>query len=330
MTRRVLHRVLGVLPFVGCIVLFGSRAATSSFVLRNAALQGALFVCVACIPAWRTRKMSFVDVAWPWGLVLIGGEVLLWGTGWRQRRWLIAAMYLCAGLRMGVPGLRLLRRPGLLKSDFPRYRYQRIRWQVAGYTNEMLSIQYDVLLQALFNASLLVVPALLLAFNNKPGFEPLEVAGVVLWASFLLLELVADRQKARFMRRARAAGDRHANCDTGLWRYSRHPNYFCEWMVWNSLILGATPSLLGVARNEPVAVGWLAGLSLLSISPLMYWVLVHYTGAVPAEHFSVLKRPGYAAYEATTNRFFPGRRTPHPVVRRAGAASAHSERPSSA
>jgi len=328
-TRRLLHRTLTVVLFVGCIVLFDSLAVTSAFARWNTALQAGLFLLVAGIPAWRTRKMSFVDVAWPWGLVLIAVGALLWGDGWPPRQWLIGAMYACAGFRMGLPGLRLLRRPHLLRRDFPRYQYQRLRWDAAGHASELVSIQYEIALQALFNASLLAVPALLLAINSDPDFALLEIAGALLWVLALTTEIVADRQKAAFMRRARAANERHANCDVGLWRYSRHPNYFGEWMVWNSLILMSVPSVLELARQEGAAMAWYAGLFLVAASPLMYWVLVHYTGAVPAEHFSALKRPGYPAYQAATNRFFPGR-PGQPEVRRAGMARAHSEPRSSA
>ena len=96
----------------------------------------------------------------------------------------------------------------------------------------------------------------------------------------------------------------------GLWRYSRHPNYFGEWMVWNSLVLTSLPSLAALwatqEENLAVKLGVTLGLSL--VSPMMYNCLTSYTGAEPAEYYSLQKRPQYANYQKTVNMFFPGPR----------------------
>jgi steroid 5-alpha reductase family enzyme len=201
-----------------------------------------------------------------------------------------------------------LYRPGALKQDLPRYRYQRLRWAEAGYTSEMLSIQYEVLIQALFNVSLLALPAMLQAFNPEPTLSSLEIAGYALWAVALAMEFLADRQKQRFMREARARNDKRCNCDVGFWAYSRHPNYFFEWMVWNALILASLPSLLRLREHEALWVWSVIGIALLYVSRFMYHTLVYYTGAEPAEYYSVQKRPDYGQYQQATNRFFPGPR----------------------
>ena len=96
-------------------------------------------------------------------------------------------------------------------------------------------------------------------------------------------------------------------CDVGLWRYSRHPNYFFEWLAWHGLILVALPSLIRLA-DDFALLPWLGfAAALVGISSGMYYVLVHYTGAIPAEHFSVQHRPDYPDYQRRVNRFFPGR-----------------------
>jgi steroid 5-alpha reductase family enzyme len=307
MLARFLRRAGGYAPYLAIVFTLSCSTTLASFALRNLLLQLALFVVAACIPALLTRKMAYVDAAWPWGLVLIGVQTLIHGNGYTPRVLIVSGLYLIAGLRMGVFSLQMYK-PGALRQDLPRYRYQRLRWNTGGFTNEMLSIQYEVLIQALFNASLLALPAMLQAFNTEPSLSVLEITGYALWALALAMEFLADRQKQRFMQKARANNEKLRNCDVGLWACSRHPNYFFEWMVWNALILASLPSLLQLREHEPLWIWGVIGIALLYVSRFMYHTLVHYTGAVPAEYYSVQKRPDYAQYQKTTNRFFPGPR----------------------
>jgi len=90
----------------------------------------------------------------------------------------------------------------------------------------------------------------------------------------------------------------------GLWKLCRHPNYFGEWMVWNSLILATLPSLFEKSYDNLFAQLYLLG-GVLMISYSMYYCLVYYTGAIPAEYYSVQKRPQYKEYQERVNMFFP-------------------------
>ncbi|MBB4449781.1 DUF1295 domain-containing protein, partial [Aliirhizobium cellulosilyticum] len=82
-------------------------------------------------------------------------------------------------------------------------------------------------------------------------------------------------------------------CETGLWRYSRHPNYFFEWMFWCCwFLLAASPS-------------WLSLLAPL----LMYWLLVHVSGIPPLEDHMLRSRgEKFRALQRRVNAFFPGPR----------------------
>jgi len=109
------------------------------------------------------------------------------------------------------------------------------------------------------------------------------------------------------------AGIRNQTCDVGLWKYSRHPNYFFEWCVWVSLTLFSLPSLVAFwssssneEKKESSFVKWGVTIGWLAVPFFMYQCLVSYTGAIPAEFYSVQKRPEYKLYQATTNMFFPG------------------------
>jgi steroid 5-alpha reductase family enzyme len=297
------------IPFVIGFILLLFIPDFSRMALINGVGQVLLFVLVACIPAWKTGRMSYVDIAWPWGLVLIGVLTFLFSPGYDMRVWVVSGVYVFMGLRMGLGALKMWRM-GWLKTEFPRYQYQRRRWEKSGKNNTALVIQIDVLLQALANASFLVFPALVIAANPNPEISLFEWLGMVVWVLAFVMESVADAQKLTFLKRMKKAGEKNKVCNVGLWAYSRHPNYFAEWIVWNALIIASVSSwyhLLSLQSTIQSSVLWiLVGLALLFVSRIMYSTLVYYTGAVPAEFYSVQKRPAYSDYQKTTNRFFPG------------------------
>ncbi|MDG1293243.1 MAG: DUF1295 domain-containing protein [Pseudomonadales bacterium] len=277
--------------------------------LTNGILQLLLFILVVCIPTWLTDRMSYVDIGWPWGLVLIGIVTLLLSEGDSEgnsvRVIAVSLAYIFAGARMGIGALKMWK-AGMLKKEFPRYEYQKHRWITAGKTNVKLIMQVEVVLQGLANASFLAIPAFIIATNAGGPITILEALGLSIWLSAFILESVADNQKLAFLKAMKKEGKRKQVCDIGLWKYSRHPNYFAEWMVWNGLIIASIPSWLALYENESLLIWLLLGCGLLFASRMMYTTLVYYTGAVPAEYYSVQKRPEYKRYQEVTNRFFPG------------------------
>jgi steroid 5-alpha reductase family enzyme len=274
-----------------------------AFIL-NGLCQIGLFVWLAHWPAWRTQRMSYVDLAWPWGLCAIGAAIGLMAPGDLSRRLIVLVMFVLMGARMGLRSLRALR-AGRFGAEFNRYRYQRLRWRRLGKRHVRLAQQVDIASQALLNVTLLAAAPLV--FASIEG-EPSRLEGVALvcWVGAFAFEAAADRQKAAHLARARAQGRPEGVCDTGLWRYARHPNYFGEWLVWIALAGLATA---GLAEGKlALAPDMLAGVTavLIAAPAYMYVGLVWLTGVKPAEHYSRRNRPGYAAYQARTNAFFPG------------------------
>lgn len=282
-----------------------TTAALSELSLINGIAQLLLFALVVCLPIWKTGRMSYVDIGWPWGLVVIGALTLLFSDGYMPRVALVSAVYIFVGLRMGIGALSMWKQ-GLLKKEFPRYQYQRLRWEKTGKTNVPLALQIEALMQGLANASFLAFPALIIASNTDSSISAFEILGLIIWAGAFAMESIADMQKLSFLRAMKKAGEKNSVCNVGLWRYSRHPNYFAEWMVWNGLVIASIPSWLVMYSQESTVVWILLGAGLLFVSRVMYVTLVYATGAVPAEYFSVKRRPAYADYQKTTNRFFPG------------------------
>jgi steroid 5-alpha reductase family enzyme len=291
--------------FVAGLVLLLLTDTLSSIAFVNAVAQFVLFALVVNLPTWRTGRMSYVDIGWPLGVAVIGLVTLSLSEGAWLRIAVVSGVYLFVGLRMGTAAIHMWRR-GMLKAEFPRYEYQRLRWQRAGKTNIPMAMQVECSAQGLANVSFLAFPALIIGSNATPTISSLEIIGLVVWVSAFVTESVADTQKLGFLRQMKKEGRKNQVCNVGLWRYSRHPNYFAEWMVWNGVVIASIPSWLEMRSSEHFVIWVLLGAGLLFVSWAMYKTLVHHTGAVPSEHYSVQKRPEYKEYQRQTNMFFPG------------------------
>merc|ERR1712037_573660 len=297
------------------LILLMSSSFASTAIINNV-LQLIVFLLTANIPSLVTGRMSYVDIAWPWGLITIG--LMPWlsavaETGLRAK--LISMAYLVAGGRMALGGA-IAFFAGRLQVEFPRYLYQRLHWAKAGITDETslgfkLVMQKEIIVQCFANMWALSIPLMLQAYGYKTWpLNWVEVGGWTMWAAAIIFEHTADKQKKAFVADCAKKNVRNAVCDVGLWRYSRHPNYFGEWMVWNSLILTSLPSLLALWQTPEESFIIKCGLSsgLVTVSWLMYQCLVNYTGAIPAEYYTVQKRPAYVEYQKTVNMFVPGPR----------------------
>lgn len=289
---------------IGCLFLLCTQSVSHLSAI-NCITQLLLFALVVCWPIWKTGRLSYVDIGWPWGLVCIGVLTLIFSEGYFWRVRIIGGVYIFIGLRMGLGALQLWWK-GYMKKEFPRYQYQRDRWERAGKTNVNLAMQVDALAQGLANASFLAIPAFIIGSNLDPTFSVFEFIGLIIWVLAFIIETTADTQKLRFLRKMSALGKKNKVCDVGLWKYTRHPNYFAEWMVWNALIIAAIPSWIRLKSEESLLIWILLGLGLLFVSRIMYLSLVYLTGAIPSEYYSLKKRPDYKAYKKRVNMFFPG------------------------
>ena len=293
------------LPFVAGWLLLLVTEQFFALSLVNGVAQLVLFAFVVCLPTWRTGRMSYVDIGWPWGLTVIGILTWIYGEGDSLRVAIVSIAYIFAGSRMGLGAIKLLI-SGHLDKELPRYEFQKKRWSKAGKTNTALAMQIEAIVQGVANASFLAFPAFIIASNLSEEISIFEIIGIVIWLASFIMESVADAQKLKFLRAMKKSGARNTVCNIGLWQYSRHPNYFAEWMVWNALVIASIPSWLQLYPNMSVIIFVLLGVGLLMTSRIMYVTLVTYTGAVPAEYYSVQKRPAYKDYQQTTNMFFPG------------------------
>ena len=267
----------------------------------NGVLQLALFSMVAIVPLIKTGRMSFVDIAWPFGVALIGIQILLMGDGDFIRKACVAGVYLLIGLRMGIGALTMARTTGvIIRTEFPRYTYRRMELSLKGESGIRLHMGAEILAQGFANASVLAIPGFLMAVNSDGQLHLLELAGVLVWFIAYLLESTADLQKLNFISK-----NKGGVCNVGLWRYSRHPNYFAEWLVWTGIVIASIPSWLALQGGDVDVASAVLGIGGLGASVMMYITLVYLTGAIPSEYYSVRKRQDYKHYQETTNMFFP-------------------------
>ena len=299
--NKIKSRLFQIILFSLVFYIFFQIENFQKFLLINLISQIFIFLFIVCIPAYFTERMSYVDIAWPFGLIAIGIISFFYGNGYLLKKSIISMLYIIAGLRMGIGALILLKK-GYLNKELPRYSYQRIRWKKKGFINDKFSVQYEILLQCFANATFLAIPAILISNNSSQTFSIIEVIGFLVWVIFFFLEHISDLQKQKFLINAKKNNLKNQVCNVGLWKYTRHPNYFSEWMIWNGLIIASFSSLL---VNNSMIVFLSTTTSLLYITILMYQTLVFLTGAIPSEYYSLIKRPDYKSYKKTTNMFFP-------------------------
>lgn len=194
------------------------------------------------------------------------------------------------GLKTGV----------IFKTEFPRYQYRKLMFEQDGVKNHRFHMLAEIMAQGFANISVLALPGFIIATNTHSSLFSFELVGVFLWLVAYVLESISDTQKLLFISK-----NKGGVCNIGLWKYSRHPNYFSEWLVWTALVVASIPSWLLLKETESFFIWVVFGIGVLGASVMLFITLVYLTGAKPAEYYSVRKRPDYKAYQESTRMFFP-------------------------
>jgi len=241
----------------------------------------ALFAMVYAL-ARRIDNYGIVDIAWSYSFGLLALIYALFGAGWTVRRALIAAMVVVWSLRLGTHLLVRIARKH--PEEDGRYRELRREWGAA-FKLKMAGFFQMQAVSVIF----LGLPFLAACMNARQALGPLEWCGAGLWLVAISGEALSDAQLSAFKKSHRDAG---LVCDAGLWRYSRHPNYFFEWMIWVSYFLFACASPWG----------WVA---ILSPACILY-LLLRVTG-IPATEAQSIRSKGdaYRRYQERTSPFVP-------------------------
>jgi steroid 5-alpha reductase family enzyme len=249
-------------------------------------VQAALLLLVVMSAAFalavRLRNFGVVDVAWSWNFALLAAFFGTLGRGYGPRRALVATTVAVWSLRLG--GYLFRRVKALHPLEDGRYARLRRDWAPALHARFFVFFQAQGALNLLLAAPLVVACA-----NPQPRLHPLEWAATALWLVAVAGETLADRQLEIFKA---DPTNRGRVCRVGLWRLSRHPNYFFEWLVWCAYALFALPSPGGA---------WT-----LYCPLLMLFFLFRVTG-IPATEEQALRSKGdaYREYQRTTAAFVP-------------------------
>jgi len=246
---------------------------------------GAASVCGLMLLLWLIhlplRNAAIVDAGWAGGLALLGTIYAVVGGGYPPRALLVASMALLWGLRLALYLLftRVIGHP-----EEGRYVQLRREWGGNLPLKFLVFFQFQALL-----CILLSTPFLVAALNAHPTLSLLEYAAAVLWLAAFIGECLADYQLHAFKSNP---ANRGRTCRAGLWRCSRHPNYFFEWLIWVAFALFAIGSPYGyLALASPI---------------LILFFLFRITG-IPATEAQALRTKGeeYRRYQQTTSAFVP-------------------------
>ena len=240
------------------------------------------FAVVLMLVGWgwqrRHDNAGIVDVLWAFGLACSAVFLALTGSGALAPRVLVGVLGAAWGLRLAAHLWRRVR----AEAEDGRYRALRQYWQ-GDQRRFFAFFQFQAGLIVLFSLPLAAV-----ATHPAPSILQLAAAAA-LWTVSLLGESLADAQLARF--RADPA-NRGKSCDQGLWRYSRHPNYFFEWLLWCAWAIAAI--------GAPLA--WLAWLG-----PVLMYLFLRFISGVPFTEQQALRTRGddYRHYQRRTPMVFP-------------------------
>ncbi len=232
--------------------------------------------------AYKIKNAGVVDIFWSYNFPVIALILFFLANGFETRKLLICSMVFIAGLRLGT--YLLIRVTKHLDDEEGRYKKIREEWAPKPDRKFFWFFQ----MQAASNV-FLAIPFFIITANTNPELSALEYAGTALWIIGLLGESIADNQMKIFKKDPANKGK---VCNIGLWNYSRHPNYFFEWLMWLAYFIFALASPYGY---------------LAVISPLVIlYLLLKVTGIPLTEEQSIRTRGDlYRQYQKTTSAFVP-------------------------
>lgn len=229
----------------------------------------------------RLRRYDVVDVAWGLVFIVIATTSLVLSD-------VVTWVQLLAYLLVVIWGLRLsghiYRRFRASSSEDKRYVELRRKWRSG---NEDVAIYVRIYLVQAVLASIICLPVIVINSMNSELHLPFVVVGLIIWLIGFSIEVIADSQLRSFIRNPKHKGQLMTQ---GLWRYSRHPNYFGELTLWWGV------AVIGLGASY----GWIGLIGAIVISYLLIFV-----SGVPPTEKAFAGRPGWDEYKDKTSVLVP-------------------------
>jgi len=247
--------------------------------------QGTAVVAVLMFILWLLhfplRNAAIVDVGWVMGIALLAMIYAVHGVGYWRRTLFLALMVLIWGLRLGFH-LLFTRVNG--QPEEGRYVERRRKWGSHIGLKFLLFFEFQALL-----CGVLSLPFALAMHDPSKGPPEVENWGAAIWVVAFLGEMIADSQLKRFKLNPQ---NKVRVCNVGLWRYSRHPNYFFEFLIWVSFAIVALPAQYGYL-----------GL----IAPALILFFLFRVSGIPVTEEQAIRSKGeaYRKYQRSTSAFIP-------------------------
>ena len=247
-----------------------------------AGLISFLLFGLAWVVSEKIKNAGLVDVVWALSFSVFAGFYFLRLNAQGLRAWLLLAIVFVWSLRLA--SYLLIRFLKHVDVEDKRYDKMRQTWKPQRALKFFFMFQFQALL-----AWLLSLPFLFFFLYPKDHFGYAEILGLALWAVGLMGESAADNQLAQFKDNPKNKGK---TCDVGLWNYSRHPNYFFEWVIWVAygvICYGSSNTVFGFASCA-----------------LILFLFLKVSGVPLAEEQSLKSRGDeYRRYQAKTSAFVP-------------------------
>lgn len=225
------------------------------------------------------KDNSVADVAWGPGFIVVSWAALVINGSYGASQFLVASLVTVWGLRLSI---RIFRR-NRGRGEDPRYQKWRDDW---GKNFVLRSFLQVFLLQG-FLLLMNVAPVMILMSGGALSIAWFGFIGLAIWCIGFLFESVGDYQLDRFLKKPENRGTMN---DKGLWRYTRHPNYFGESTMWWGIFI--------ISLVAPW--GWVG-----VIGPLVITGLILFVSGIPMTEKMMEKTPGWDEYKRKTSAFVP-------------------------
>lgn len=227
----------------------------------------------------KNKNAGIVDIVWALSFMVVAFVYSFFTEGYQVRQYIVLTLVSAWCLRLGMH--LFIRNWG--KEEDLRYTQLRKEWGPHANRNLFFFFEFQAI-----TAAALSVPLIWILSNPSLEFSIIELMGYVLILIAIIGEGIADYQLQQYKKAAVKGGI----CDIGLWNYSRHPNYFFEWLVWVGIFFIAVPAQYG----------WIS----IYCPVLMWHFLNNVTGVkITEEHMVKTRGEKYLNYQRSTSAFIP-------------------------